>query len=218
MPLDVFNDRVMSNFEKSWKGDRGIGDKLRESLRPQGQLKAKISKAVYAINNQDRKLNTLLTNLQKKDRDYYRRILEALKTHDRDRATTYANELAAIRNSQKTINHAKLAIEQISARLGTVKDIGDLVATLAPAMSIIKSVSGTLSTVIPQADDEFNAISDLLSSALTDATQMSGISLDFAATNEEAEEILKQAEIQVEREMKERLPAVPTPEEEGMRL
>ncbi|MFQ5710554.1 MAG: Snf7 family protein [Candidatus Geothermarchaeales archaeon] len=208
----------MSDFEKSWKGKGGIGSKLRETLRPETQLRAKINKAVYAINRQDRRLNTTLKNLRKKDRDYHRRTIDALRTHDRDRAMNYANKLAAIRETQKTINQAKLAMEQVSSRLGTVKDVGDLAATLAPVMPVIKSIGGTLSTVIPRADEEFDAIADLLGSTLADATRVSGISLDFTAANEEAEEILRQAEIQVETEMKEKLPAVPDTEEEGMRL
>ena len=60
-----------------------------------------------------------------------------MRTYDRNRAALYANELAEVRKALRSINQAKLAIEQISLRIGTVKDIGDIVVTLAPAMSVI---------------------------------------------------------------------------------
>ena len=137
-----------------------------------------------------------------------------MRTYDRNRAALYANELAEVRKALRSINQAKLAIEQISLRIGTVKDIGDIVVTLAPAMSVIKNVKGSLSNVLPQADDEFNNISDLLSSILVAAGQTGGITLNFSAANDEAEKILSDAEGQVESEMKEKLPSVPAPEQE----
>lgn len=203
------------NFEKSWLGrDESIQSKLKGALQPKTQLRNRIDSAVRALDLQGRKLDIAFHSLREKDKHYYNKIVDAMRTYDRNRAALYANELAEVRKALRSINQAKLAIEQISLRIGTVKDIGDIVVTLAPAMSVIKNVKGSLSNVLPQADDEFNTISDLLSSILVDAGQTGGITLNFSAANDEAEKILADAEGQVESEMKEKLPSVPTPEQE----
>ena len=203
------------NFEKSWLGrDESIQSKLKGALQPKTQLRNRIDSAVRALDLQGRKLDIAFHSLREKDKHYYNKIVDAMRTYDRNRAALYANELAEVRKALRSINQAKLAIEQISLRIGTVKDIGDIVVTLAPAMSVIKNVKGSLSNVLPQADDEFNTISDLLSSILVDAGQTGGITLNFSAANDEAEKILADAEGQVESEMKEKLPSVPVPEQE----
>lgn len=206
-------------FEKVWSGKRGgIQDKFKDALKPKTQLRNKIDSAVRALDLQKRKLDIALVSLREKDKHYYNKIIDSLRAYDRNRAALYANELAEVRKALRSINQAKLAIEQISLRLSTVKDIGDIVITLAPAMSVIKSVRGSLSDILPQADNEFSTISDLLSSILVDAGQMGGITLNFSTANEEAERILKEAQAQVESEMKEKLPSVPGLEAEGIRF
>ena len=205
----------MVNFEKSWLGrDESIQSKLKDALQPKTQLRNRIDSAVRALDLQGRKLDIAFHSLREKDKHYYNKIVDAMRTYDRNRAALYANELSEVRKALRSINQAKLAIEQISLRIGTVKDIGDIVVTLAPAMSVIKNVKGSLSNVLPQADDEFNNISDLLSSILVDAGQTGGITLNFSAANDEAEKILADAEGQVESEMKDKLPSVPVPEQE----
>jgi len=209
----------MTEFEKAWAGkDSGIQEKVKEALKPKTQIRGRIDGAVRALDLQSRKLDIALVSLKEKDKHYYNKIVDALRTYDRNRATLYANELAEVRKALRSINQAKLAIEQISLRLTTVKDIGDIAVTLAPAMSVLRSVKGSISTILPQADEEFNSISDLLSSILVDAGQMGGITLNFSSANAEAEKILGEAEIQVEQEMKEKLPSVPTGETEEIQL
>ncbi len=190
---------MMVDFEKAWSGkESSVQSRLKEAIQPKTQLRSRIDSAVRALNLQSRKLDTAGVSLKEKDRRYYNKIVAALKEYDRSKATLYANELAEVRKALRSISQSKLALEQISLRLSTVKDIGDIVVTLAPAMSILKSVRGNLSEIIPQADEEFATLSDLLSSVLVDAGQMGGITLDFSTANEEAERILKEAEIRVE--------------------
>jgi hypothetical protein len=47
---------------------------------------------------------------------------------------------------------------------------------------------------------------------------MGGITLNFSSANSEADKILTEAEAQVEQEMKEKLPSVPTEEAEEIEL
>lgn len=200
----------MSDFEKTWKGGgSNFGGRLKETLQPQKDLKRKVNHAVRAMDNQGRRMDTNIVGLQQKDRQYYGKIVEALKQSDKDRATFYANELAEVRKTLRSMRQAKLALEQVSLRLTTVKDVGDLASTLGPAISVLRSLRGALSGVFPSVDEEFGAISDLMHTLVSDVGQMGGIGVSATTATEEAEKILKDAERQVETDMKEQLPSVP---------
>ena len=66
-----------------------------------------------------------------------------------------SNELSQIRKMSKMVDSAKLAFEQIQLRLNTVTELGDVVVTLNPAMSVIKGIQGGLSSMMPQAESVF---------------------------------------------------------------
>ena len=209
----------MSKFEKTWSGKGSkFTDKVREVLQPKTKIRERLETAIRQLELQNRKLDVALMSLKEKDKHYYNRILDALRMRDRNRAILYANELAEVRKALRSVHQAKLAIEQIALRLSTVKELGDIIVTLVPAVSVIRSIRGSLSEVLPQADEEFATISNMLSNILVDAGQIGGFTIDFTTANEEAEKILKEAEEQVEREMKEKLPSVPTLEMEKDKL
>lgn len=200
----------MTNFGKTWTNDQpGIKDQLKMNLRPEKNLKARMSRGINAINNQSRKLDNLSETFKQKDAKYYKMIVSSLKDHDKDRAAGYANELAEIRKNHRNVTQVKLALEQISLRISTAKDIGDIATSLAPAMSVIKSASNMMSNVYPQANQEFDTLSDLLGGVIADAGYSSGMNIDFSVANEEAGKILADAEKQIEKDVQHTLPEVP---------
>jgi|Deesub1362B_J571_1020462.scaffolds.fasta_scaffold00004_322 division protein CdvB (Snf7/Vps24/ESCRT-III family) len=201
----------MTDFKTMWLGkDKGVSDKIKEHLAPKKQLRTRIEQAIRALELQNRKLEVALRSLREKDKYYYSKVLNAIRAHDRSRAVLYANELAELRKAVKSISTAKLALEQIALRLSTVKDIGDVMVAISPAMSVVKGVRDNITHILPQAENELSEIQDILTRILVDAGQMAGVTIDFRAANDEAERILKEAEAQVEREMKERLPGIPS--------
>lgn len=184
--------------------------RLKKSFKPEHEMRKKIDKAIRVLDLQREKLNQVRARLERKDKHYFNKAVKALATHKKKKAIVYANEMAEVRKALKSINQTKLAIEQISLRLSTVKDIGDIVTTIAPATSILRTVRGNLSDVLPKADEQFGVITELLGSILFEAGQMGGLTINFSAANFEAEKILNKAEAQVEKEIKARLPSVPS--------
>ncbi len=181
---------------------------MKKSFKPRGEMRKKIGKAIRALDLQLGKLDRARVKLAQKDKRYYNKVVKALTAHKRKKAIVYANEMAEVRKALKTINQTKLAIEHISLRLNTVRDIGDIVTTIAPATSILRATRGNLADVLPRAEEEFDTVSDILGSVLVEAGQMGGITINFSTANVEAEKILREAEAQVEREI--RLPSVPS--------
>lgn len=201
----------MTDFKTMWLGkEKGVSDRIKEQLAPKKQLRTRIEQATRALELQNRKLEVALRSLREKDKYYYSKVLNAIRAHDRSRAVLYANELAELRKAVKSISTAKLALEQIALRLSTVKDIGDVMVAISPAMSVVKGVRDNITHILPQAENELSEIQDILTRILVDAGQMAGVTIDFRAANDEAERILREAETQVEREMKERLPGIPS--------
>lgn len=204
----------MPDFRSMWLGDgKSFSERLREQLAPKKDLRNKIEQAIRALELQNRKLEVALKSLREKDRYYYNKVVSALKEHDRSKAVIYANELAELRKAVKSISTAKLALEQIILRLSTVRDIGDIMVAISPAMSVVKGVKENITQVLPQAESELAEIQDMLTKILVDAGQMTGLTVDFRVANEQAEKILREAEEHVEKELRERLPGIPELEE-----
>ncbi len=133
-----------------------------------------------------------------------------MQKHDSQHAAVYANELAEVRKMSRMVTQAKLALEQITLRLNTVTELGDIVVTLTPAMAVIRSVRQGLVSVLPEAEGEIGEISGLLSSVLVDAGTVGGYSLNFEAANEDAEKVLAEAAVVAESRMKEKFPEIPS--------
>jgi len=109
----------------------------------------------------------------------------------------------------KMVTQAQLAMEQISLRLGTITDLGEIASNLAPAVSVIKGMKESLRMALPEADKEISEISGLLSNVLIDASTTGGISLNFDAANEDAQKVLEEAAIVAEQRMTESFPQIP---------
>jgi division protein CdvB (Snf7/Vps24/ESCRT-III family) len=202
----------LSNFGNKWVREQkpGMGDKVKEAIKPSGPLKPRLEDAVRAIQTQVARLDATCTKLKERDAAIFNKVVTAIQKHDTQHASVYANELAEVRKMNKMVTSSRLALEQIVLRLNTVTELGDIVVTLAPAMSVIRSVKTGIISVLPEAEREINEISGLLSSILVDAGQTSGASLNFEVANEDAEKILAEASAVAEQRMKERFPELPT--------
>jgi division protein CdvB (Snf7/Vps24/ESCRT-III family) len=202
----------MSDFISRWSRPSrpGFGDRVREAVKPAGPLKPRLEQAMRQIKVQIAKLEATATKLKERDSAIFNRVVTAIQKHDMQHASVYANELAEIRKMAKMVTHAKLALEQIVLRLNTVQDLGDIVVTITPAMSVIRNVKQSLVSVLPEAEHEISEISSMLSSILVDAGQLGGYTLNFEAANEDAERILAEASAVAEQRMKERFPDLPT--------
>lgn len=199
-------------FANKWeKKDEGSGifDRFRDSVRPPPPLKPQIEQANRQIKLLISQLDSTVNRIKQRDSTIFKSVVGALAKHDTQHAAVYANELSEVRKMGKMVTQAQLALEQISLRLGTITDLGEIASTLAPAVSVIKNMKDSLSLALPQADREISEISGLLSTVLVDASTTSGISLNFDAANEDAQKVLEEASAVAEQRMKEDFPEIP---------
>lgn len=217
--IEIPTESTMSQFEGKWEENQGEGfsTKVRDSVKSPGPLKPQLDLAVRQIQVQIAKLDGTMIRLKDRDASIFNKVVSSLQKHDVQHASVFANELTEIRKMNKMVTQAKLALEQIVLRLSTITELGDIVVTLAPAVSMIHSVKQELVSVIPGAESEIGEISGLLSGLLVDAGTVGGYTLNFEAANEDAEKVLGEASAVAEQRMKDKFPEIPAglPSAEG---
>jgi division protein CdvB (Snf7/Vps24/ESCRT-III family) len=204
------------SISKRWNEPQGesITDKLFERLKPQDPLKPRIEETQHRLQMQLSKLEAISTKLKEKDKLIFNKVVRSLQSHDSYHAKILSSELSQVRKMCKMIDSAKLAFEQIQLRLNTMTELGDVVVTLSPAMSVIKGIQGGLSSMMPQADQSFGQISELLGSIMSDSSQIPATAAQVegimdAGLNEEAMKIIEEASGILEENTKRKFPDLP---------
>jgi division protein CdvB (Snf7/Vps24/ESCRT-III family) len=199
---------------KKWNNNaqsESIRDKLREVTQSQTPLKPRIEEAQRKLQIQVSKLDSISNKLQEKDKVIFSRIVNAMQNHDGHYAKVLSGELSQIRRTNKMVTSAKLAFEQIQLRLNTMTELGDIVVTLSPAMSVIKGIQGGLKTMLPEADQSFGQISDLLGGIMSGSSQMATteVGTKELTFDEEAIKIIEEASAIVEEDTRDKFPDLP---------
>ncbi len=205
----------MSNgFSKNW-GDtqehqEPFGTKIKEAFRPAAPLKQRLDHAVKRLDAQLQKIDQTSDRFTERDKSMFAKIVEAYSKHDLQHAKILSNELVEIRKVEKIVMNSRLALEQIVLRLKTVTELGDMVSTLAPAIGVLRNIKTAIGGVLPDAGRELEQIGTMLSGMVMDAGQVSGLSLNFETSNEDARKILTEAAAVAENKIKDKFPELPT--------
>jgi division protein CdvB (Snf7/Vps24/ESCRT-III family) len=207
------------SFNRRWvkpPTNEGVANKILENkfidnIKSTAPLKPKIEDAQRKLQLQISKLDGISNKMQEKDHLIFKRIVYAMQNHDSQYAKVLSNELSQIRKMNKMVSSAKLAMEQIQLRLNTITELGDVVVTLSPAMSVIKGIQGGLSSMMPEADQSFGQISDLMSTIMNDSSQIPNTEISGTGMiSEDSMKILEEASMVVEQSMKDKFPDLPS--------
>jgi len=201
------------SFGNKWIKPQGesVSNKLLEGIKPHAPLKPRIEEAQHKLQLQISKLDSISSKMQEKDQVIFKRVVQALQNHETQYAKILSGELSQVRKMNKMVSSARLALEQIELRLNTITELGDVVVTLSPAMSVIKGIQGGLSSMMPEADQSFGQISDLLGSIMTDSGQIPNAEINgfSGGLNEDSMKIIEEASAIVEQNMKDKFPDLP---------
>ena len=121
----------------NWQGIKNgmnLSQKFLDKIKPEYALKNKINGAEKQMESQVLRLEQAHNKLKRNHDHIFKKIVEAKLARDESKARTYAIELQEIRKIKNKIGEAKLAMEQIKLRLGTVSELGDIVVTLSPCI------------------------------------------------------------------------------------
>jgi division protein CdvB (Snf7/Vps24/ESCRT-III family) len=200
---------LIGNWNRSKNRER-LSQKVLDKVKPGVPLKSKIDLAQSKLSSQIIKLDSIHSKLQKKHDAIFNKIVDAQKSNHDAYARAYAIELHEIRKMNNMVGGAKLAMEQIQLRLNTVSELGDVVVTLSPCMSVIKGLGTSLGGLMPEANASMQDLSKILGDVLS-GSAMGGHDLVSASDNSNAETlaILEEAHAVIEGQTKDSLPDLP---------
>jgi division protein CdvB (Snf7/Vps24/ESCRT-III family) len=208
---------LISKWSKNGK-EGSLSQKVLDKVIPEAPVKNKIDEAQKKLQLQIMKLDGIHEKLQKKHDYIFEKIVSAQKSNNHSYAKAYAIELNQIRKMKNMIGGAKLAMEQIQIRLNTVSELGDVVVTLSPAMSIIKGLGASLGGIMPEA----NAYMEDLSNMLSDVMRGSSVSHHSLSvvdnSSSETYAILEEAHKIIEGQTKASIPEIPSELREKVEL
>ena len=202
----------MPSFHKAWARQEtaSMADKVRETIKPQGALKPRIQNAVNKLQVQTTKMDAMLSKLEERDQQLFKRVVTAVQQHDTSASKVLSNELAEIRKVKKMLGGARMSLEQVQLRLATIHDLGDAMVAIGPAMNTMKSLQSSLGKFMPEADSEMNAMAQTLNGLMVDSISDDSFNMESDASNEETDRILQEASAVAEQQIGDKFPSVPT--------
>lgn len=200
---------MLSNSWSKTKGE-SISQRIIGKVKPDEPLKNKIDFAQKKLQFQITKLEGINEKLQKKHDIIFEKIVNAQRNNKNGYAHAYAGELAQVRKMKNMVGGAKLSMEQIKLRLDTVSELGDVVVTLSPCMSIIKGLAPSLNGIMPDANASMQDLSQILGDVMSGSSIEMGDSMSVGSgTSADTLAILEEAHSVIAGQAKSSIPDVP---------
>ena len=204
----------MVSFSDKWhalKNNEKLSQAFMGRVKPDAPLKNRLDTAQKRLQLQITKLAEIDTKLQQRNNIIFNKIVSAKKSNNETYAKMNANELAETRKHQKMISNAKLSMEQIQIRLNTVSELGDIVVTLSPCMSLIKGLSSSLGGMMPTVSESMQDLSTMLGDIVTGSSiTHDGTLGQIETNNSDAMSILEEAQLIVEGKTRQTMPEPPS--------
>jgi division protein CdvB (Snf7/Vps24/ESCRT-III family) len=168
------------------------------------------NKSITTLRVQQNKLEQASFRLKERDRILFETCMGALKKNNREKAAICATELAEVRKLVKFLYNVQLAIERVILRLETIKELGDIVSDLKPALRLLQNVSQELFQVLPDVSSELDTVNSTIQETLH-ATKLSADEnlIPVGKKTEGGEEILKEVTCFMQQKIAETLPEPP---------
>ena len=202
----------MPSFHKTWARQEttSMVDKFRDTVKPQGALKPRIQNAVNKLQVQTTKMDVMLTKLDQRDQQLFKRVVTSVQQHDTSASKVLSNELAEIRKVKKMLGGARMSLEQVQLRLSTIHDLGDAMVAIGPAMNTMRGLQSSLGKFMPEADSELNTMTQTLNGLMVDSLSGDAFNMESDVSNEETDKILQEASAVAEQQIGDKFPSVPT--------
>ncbi len=168
------------------------------------------TKSIFTLKVQQNKLEQASFRLKERDRILFETCMGALKKNNKEKAAMCATEIAEVRKLVKFLYNVQLAIERVVMRLETIRELGDIVTDLKPALKLLQGVSQELFQVLPDVSSELNNVN----STIQETLQSTKITTDknvvgVGRKTEAGEDILKEVSCFMEQKLNETLPEPP---------
>ena len=203
----------MGYISKNWNGIKNslsLSEKLLDKVKPGISLKNRIDSSRKQLQSQINRLEETQKKLHLNHERIFKKIVNEKMLRNESRARAYAIELQELRKVKNTIGSAKLAMEQIRLRLNTVSELGDIVVTLSPCMSLIKGLAPSISNIMPNLNTSMQDLSNMLGDMISTSSLSTEPVFTSEQNNEDTTAILNEAHNILEGKTKHNMPEPPS--------
>lgn len=197
-----------------FKERKPLTSRFKEAIHPT-PIRQRVNECLFKLKVQQRKLERTSYHMQQRDQALYGKCVLAVQDKNTQLASMYANECAELRKMAKVVLHSELALEQVTLRLDTIREFGDLASTMMPVANVVRTLKSQLEGVMPEVSLELSEVNETLEGLAVEVGETTETGFAIDASTEESQKILSEANIVAEQKMKERfpeLPAIPTQE------
>ncbi|BCU71234.1 cell division protein CdvB [Stygiolobus caldivivus] len=178
------------------------------------QLNKVITEISLKLKDQQDRLDEAIRRLKERDKELFEKVVRAQIEGDMARATIYAQEISDIRKMIKIIYTAYLAIEKVRLKLDTVQELQGVSLVLFPVMKILGELKDQIKGVAPEVALALDSITSSVNSIAIETGAISEKSVVPAIVDEQAKQILDEAQKMAEVKVREILPELPHPPSE----
>jgi len=199
----------LADMSKNWENNpnKSILKVLKEKVIKPPPLKERLSYAIYRLKTQMEALEQSGSKMQYQYDKLFKKCTDAVTSKDMERAKIYANECAQIKKMVSTVLQSQFAIEQVTMRLETVEEFGDVAVGMGPVANVIASLKGQLVGVMPEVSYTLGEIGESLNELVFESGEATAQPTNIEASSEAAK-ILNEAATVAEQKMKERFPTL----------
>lgn len=165
-------------------------------------LKPKINQIQCRINNEKIKLQTIFNELKIQDEEVMKKLVISIKENNIQYSSLISSELNGIRKTSRAVWTTKIVLDNLYSQICSVSSFKDLVETITPSLTVVKSIRSLLIPYIRESEHEFKNISDLLCDVLFNAGQIGGHLINFKIANDTALNIIDEALFKAENKIK----------------
>lgn len=182
--------------------------RIKETIHPT-PMRQRLNDCLFKLKVQQRKLERTSYHMQQRDQALYGKCVLAVQGKNTELASMYANECAELRKMAKVVLHSELALEQVTLRLETIHEFGDIAYTMLPVANVVKALKSQLEGVMPEVSLELAEVNETLEGLAVEVGETTETSFDVSSSSAESQKILEEANIVAEQKMKERFPELP---------
>ncbi len=185
-----------------------IMKRIKESINPT-PVRQRMSEALFKLKVQLRRLERTSYNMQQRDLALYGKCVMAQQSKNSQLAGMYAGECAEIRKMAKVVLHSQLALEQVTLRLETVQQFGDMAQAILPVAGVVRTIKQQLEGVLPEISMELAQVNESLEYMVIETGSATEQAFPLGVTSDESQRILDEANLVAEQKIKERFPDLP---------
>ncbi len=164
----------------------------------------------HRLEVQNEKLRLATSKLHERENVLLDKCEVAILQGRKENATIYANEIAEIRKLLRVISYTQLAMEQVTLRLQTIKELNPVLNELKSVLKVTQRTSKQLMKIMPEVSSEMKELSNVVNAMLS-TTELSSIPSIQPSMMKDAttKEILQESSEAAEEILRESLPEPP---------